>query len=445
MTGIYMINSLLFVVPCILLLYLAFRDQIKTPRPPIILTAAAVYLLIVLAASRIYLGADTPMKKVLLSGLSQLTGIFIFSAASSYTFSQSFFIITVVKNYSENVLLFSYQIYFMATGRMPEESVRAISYIMAALSLAAFPLICLFYKKLMRPALDYTQSLIIWRLVWVIPTCNSLIYTMVIAPDISNYTSYPGNEFFVIPVFWSMLTFASYGVLLRTIIAISRNAELREKLYLTEIQITAQQKHMRLLQTRIQETSRVRHDIRHHFLVLGNFARNKDLEGLERYLEKASELSFLQSEKVYCDNSAVNALLCYYKEQAEKEHAKIAFQVSLIEKIPVTDTELCIILGNLLENAVEACRRMVSSDRFIWLELSMISGELLMVSVKNSYEGVIHQAQDGAFFSSKMKGRRGIGISSVLSIAEKYHGMSRVEYEDQIFRVSLLLSGGQVS
>lgn len=106
MTGIYMINSLLFVVPCILLLYLAFRDQIKTPRPPIILTAAAVYLLIVLAASRIYLGADTPMKKVLLSGLSQLTGIFIFSAASSYTFSQSFFIITVVKNYSENVLLF---------------------------------------------------------------------------------------------------------------------------------------------------------------------------------------------------------------------------------------------------------------------------------------------------------------------------------------------------
>lgn len=88
---------------------------------------------------------------------------------------------------------------------------------------------------------------------------------------------------------------------------------------------------------------------------------------------------------------------------------------------------------------------MVSSDRFIWLELSMISGELLMVSVKNSYEGVIHQAQDGAFFSSKMKGRRGIGISSVLSIAEKYHGMSRVEYEDQIFRVSLLLSGGQVS
>ena len=91
-----------------------------------VLTAAAAYLFIVLNTSRIYLAADTSMQKVLLSVGAQLTGIFIFSAASSYTFSQSFFIITVVKNYSENVLLFSYQIYFMATGRMPEESVRAI-------------------------------------------------------------------------------------------------------------------------------------------------------------------------------------------------------------------------------------------------------------------------------------------------------------------------------
>ncbi len=439
-----MANSLLFVVPCILLLYLAFRDQIKTPRPPMVLTAAAAYLFIVLNTSRIYLAADTSMQKVLLSVGAQLTGIFIFSAASSYTFSQSFFIITVVKNYSENVRLFSYQIYFMITGRIPEESISAISYIMAALSLAAFPLMCLFYKKLMRPALDYTQSFIIWRLVWVIPTCNTLIYTMVIAPDVSNYTCCPGNEFFVIPVFWSMLTFATYGILLRTIIAISRSAELREKLYLTEIQITAQQKHMRLLQTRIQETRRSRHDIRHHFLVLGNFARNKDLEGLKRYLEKASELSFLQPAEVYCDNTAVNALLCYYREQAEKENVKVSFKVSLFEKIPVTDTELCIILGNLLENAVEACRRMVSSDRFIDLELSMISGMLLMVMVKNSYEGVIHQTQDGTFFSAKAEERRGIGISSVLNIAEKYHGISKVEYEDQVFQVCLLLNGGEV-
>lgn len=441
MTGIYTINSLLFVAPCILLLYLSFRDQIKAPRPLTVLTAAAAYLMVVLAASRFYLAADTSIQKMILSAASQFIGIFIFSGASSYTFRQSLFIITVVKNYSENILLFSYQIYFIITGRLPEESVPAISYIMSGLSLAAFPLICLFYKKLMRPALDYTQSQIIWRLIWVIPICNTLIYTMVIAPDISNYTCYPENDFLVIPIFWSMLTFSTYGILLRTIIAISRNAELREKLYLTEIQITAQQKHMQLLQTRIQETRRSRHDIRHHFVVLGNFAKNKDLKGLETYLEKASALSFLQPAEIYCDSSAVNALLSYYKEQAEKEEIKVILKVSLLEKIPVTDTELCIILGNLLENAVEACRRMDSPDRFIDLELSMISGALLVVIIRNSYEGAIQQAQDGTFFSGKAADRRGIGISSVLNITEKYNGMSRFEYKEQVFQVSLMLNG----
>lgn len=443
MTSIYMINGMLFVVPCILLLYLVFRDQIKTPRPPVILGAVTAFLSVELIASFIYLTADTSMERALLSVGSQFVGVFIFSAASRYTFGQSLFIITVVKNYSENVRLFSYQIYFLFTGKLPEEAISAISYIMIALSLAVFPLICLFYKKLMRPALDYSQSLVIWRLIWVIPVCNTLIYTLTIAPDVSNYTRFPEDKFFVIPASWGMLTFATYGILLRTIIAISRNAELKEKLYLTEIQITAQQKYLRLLQTRIQETRRSRHDMRHHFLVLRDFAKNKDLEGLKEYLDKASAYSSLQPMAVYCDNTVVNALLCYYKEQAEKDQVKVTMQVSLFDRIPVTDTELCIILGNLLENAVEACRRMRSQERFIDLELSMVSSALLVVLIKNSFEGAVRRAQDGTFFSTKEKDRKGIGLSSVLNITEKYNGVSRLGYEDQVFQVSLLLNGGQ--
>ncbi len=445
MTDIYIINSLLFVIPCILLLYLAFRDQIKMPRLPVILAGAASFLFVGLIAAQSYMEADTSIQKTLLSVVSQFVGIFIFSAASSYSFSQSLFIITVVKNYSENVRLFSYQIYFMSTGRIPGESVLAISCIMAAFSLVVFPLICLFYKKLLRPALDYTQSLIIWRFIWIIPICNTLLYTMIIAPEASNYTSCPGKEFLVIPILWSTLTFATYGILLRTIIAVSRNSELREKLHLTEIQITAQQKYMGLLQWRIQETQQFRHDMRHYFLVLGSLVKNQDLKGLEQYLEKAGAMSFFRPGQVYCSSTSVNALLCYYKEQAEKEQIKVSLQVSLFEKIPVADIELCIILGNLLENAVEACRRMESQDRSLYLELSMASASLLLIRVENSYEGTIFQTREGVFFSSKAKERRGIGISSVLNIAEKYNGISKFEYDGEVFQVSLLLNGGEMS
>lgn len=443
MTGIYVLNGLLFVIPCILLLYLAFRDQIKVPRLPVILAAVVVFLAVDLLSSQVYLRTDTPLQRTLISIASQFAGVFIFSQASSYTFGQSLFIITVVKNYSENIRLFSYQVYFLSTGRLPEGSVSAISYIMAVLTAAFFPLICLFYKKLMRPALDHTRSLMIWRLIWVIPVSNTLLYTMTIAPDRSNYLYFPEDAFLVIPALWCLLTFATYGILLRSVIAVSRNAQLQEKLHLTEIQIAAQQKHMADLQTRIQETRRLRHDIRHHFLVLGNFAKNKDLRGLQEYLGKVSAFSILQPAEMFCDNTAVNALLGYYKEQAEREQVRTALRVSLYEKMPVTDTELCIILGNLLENAVEACRRMESQDKFIALELSMVSSALLVILVENSYEGAVRQAPDGTFLSAKTKGRKGIGISSVLDITEKYNGVSRFEYKDQVFKVSLLLNGTQ--
>lgn len=442
MTGVYMVNGLLFVIPCILLLYLIFRDQIKIPRLPVIFASVAMFLMVHLLSSRVYLMVDTPLEKTFVSIVSQFAGVFIFSTVSSYTFGQSLFIITVVKNYSENVRLFSYQIYFLSTGRLPEGSVSAISCIMAAVSLALFPLICWFYKKLMRPALDYSRSLVIWKLIWVIPISNTIIYTMNIAPDTTNYSYFPKEEFLVLPALWCMMTFMTYGIFLRTVIAVSRNAELQEKLHLTEVQITAQQKYMEDLQMRIQETRRYRHDIRHHFLVLGNLAKSKDLDGLQKYLEKISAFSVLRPTEIFCENTAVNALLGYYKEKAEKEQIKMTLQVSLFEKIPIADTEVCIILGNLLENAIEACRRMESQDRSIDLELTMVSSTLLVLLVQNSYEGVVQRAQDGTFLSAKTKGRKGIGLSSVLDITERYNGVLRFEYKDQIFKVSLLLNGG---
>ena len=109
MTDIYLVNNLLFVGPCLLLLYLAFRDQIKRPRLPVVAAAAVLYLFITLIAGGIYLKTDTSVEKTVISAASQLAGVFIFSAASNYTFGQSLFIITVVKNYSENVRLYGHR------------------------------------------------------------------------------------------------------------------------------------------------------------------------------------------------------------------------------------------------------------------------------------------------------------------------------------------------
>ena len=292
----------------------------------------------------------------------------------------------------------------------------------------------------MRPALDYTVSLSVWKFIWVVPVCNNAIFTLIITTDVSHYTYYPGNEFSLIPPLWVLLTFSTYVLLLKMVIDVSKNAQLVENLHLSETQVAAQQKQMELLQRNIQETSRFRHDMRHHFLAIEGFINDQDPEGLRAYIRQSMLLFPPKIIRFYCNSVAVNALLCYYEEQAKTDPIPLSMNISLDQSPPVSETELCLILGNLLENAIEACRRMKSKKRFISVKLSMASASILVIQVSNSYEGTIRQAPDGTFLSSKGKDRKGIGLASVLGTTEKYNGIARIEYPDQIFKVSLLLN-----
>lgn len=440
MTLAFIINNLLFVIPCILLLILVFKDQIKSPVIPMVLAGISLFVAVSFWGGRIYLVPGSPLQRFFLSIISTFIGVFIFSGACRYSFFQSFFIIAVIKSYSENTRFLSSYIYFLITDKLPEHAILQISFITAALTILTFPLIWLFYKKIMRPALDYTVSLSVWQIIWIIPVCNNAIFTLIITPDVSNYTLYPGKDFSLIPPLWVLLTFSTYVILLKMVIDISQNAQLQENLHLSEIQIAAQQKRMELLQHNIQDTSRFRHDMRHHFLAIEGFINDRDPEGLRTYIRKSMQYFPAKTIRSYCESSAVNALLCYYQEQAKEDGIPMSMNVSLCHTLPVSDTELCIIMGNLLENAIEACRNMTSKERFITVSLSMASSSILVIQVSNSYEGTIRQAPDGTFLSSKVRNRKGIGIASVLSTTDKYNGIARIEYPDQTFKVSLLLN-----
>ena len=100
--------------------------------------------------------------------------------------------------------------------------------------------------------------------------------------------------------------------------------------------------------------------------------------------------------------------------------------------------DLCAVVSNLLENAADACARMSCERRFINVKISATTNSLLVIIVENSYEGEI-QRSGNTFISSKKKGRKGIGISSVLNTIEEYNGISKFEYQNHIFKASILL------
>ena len=97
------------------------------------------------------------------------------------------------------------------------------------------------------------------------------------------------------------------------------------------------------------------------------------------------------------------------------------------------------ILGNMLENAIEACLRQKAGEtQFIEIKSRMQGNNGLVLQCRNSYNGQI-QKQDETFLSSKREGE-GIGLSSIRTLCTKYHGVLKITPNDDTFTVNLLLN-----
>ncbi len=437
----YCINIVIYVLTIVVVLYSAFKDKIKKPFWKTLLMSLGSFLLLTLvgAAAFVHIGSGGAGQSFMTLTTSAV-GFCIPYIALEYTLGQCVFISAIIKCYVDDLILLGKVVYYLALGEMPDSYMDFPVWPLLAGAVISFPLIMIFYKKLMRPALDDSGFLASWKTAWILPFFANGMYALYMQPVFIEGTSFPGLEFSFVPFLWVVLTFSSYIILLRALVERSRSAKLHEELHISDIQVTAQQKQLEHLQQHIEDTAKARHDIRHFLVALQGFANEKDFEGMLEYLEKCIVIIDNQTPEIYTNNLAVNAVLGYYKQMAEKEEIEVKFIVELEDETNVTDTDMCIILGNLLENAYEACARQKEGKRHITANLRQTGGTLVII-VENSYTGTVRK-KDGVFLSSKQKMRKGIGITSVIDVTKKYHGISKFEYDGRRFKVSLLLGSG---
>lgn len=209
-----------------------------------------------------------------------------------------------------------------------------------------------------------------------------------------------------------------------------------EKNQLTR-QIAIQKAHYLELTEKIDEAIHIRHDERHHFRTIYTLLENKDFEAMEKYLKSCQEKTDHFTQTVFCQNMISDAIFKYYQTQSDAK--KIDFQVmaELPPELPLTDTDLSILLSNLIENAYEACVRQKTSDPLIRI-VAKYQRKQLMLRIENSYETPV-KMKNGDYLSTKHDGK-GKGTISVRRIVESYGGIVNFKINSQIFQVSVLLS-----
>ncbi len=219
-----------------------------------------------------------------------------------------------------------------------------------------------------------------------------------------------------------------------------QNERLAFEIGLMEIQIDEQRKYNELIARNEDVLKKQRHDLHHHLIAIRELAENGN-EKLSDYLDTLSK-NIPTAHISYCENKAVSAILSHYAEICRGEqiefHAKLI--VPEMRKTPL-NSDLAIIFGNLLENAIEACMKIDKEKRFIRIG-SDISYDMLIITMDNSYDGNFLSV-DGRFRSTKREGF-GIGLSSVQSVVRKYCGDAKFEDKDGYFQSSVYMRIGSV-
>jgi len=204
------------------------------------------------------------------------------------------------------------------------------------------------------------------------------------------------------------------------------------RLELAKSQIAMQKEYYQALNVQMNEIREIKHDIRHFIGVMNQLTEAGKIDNLKIFLSEYSEKVKMDQLPVFCENTIANSIIGYYYLRAKEYEIPFESQCNISEQNPLSDSNLCIVLGNALENAVCACRLMdASKTRFVSIESRTMKNQWL-IKVKNSYNGEL-EIKEGHYVSSKTEGSHGLGIGNIEKVVGAYGGFVEIEHNEEMF------------
>ena len=188
------------------------------------------------------------------------------------------------------------------------------------------------------------------------------------------------------------------------------------------------------IQNMYRQMQEWRHDYRNHIQNMKNRLDSGNGE-LEQYLDDLADDLTQADTSIKTGNVMADAVLNSKLSVAEQKSISLNVKAHIPNGILLTDVELCSVLGNLLDNAMEACEKLPSDKRFMRVYIDKFKGQFYL-SVQNSSPAV--QRDKGIFHTTKT-GTHGFGLFRIDRIARKYGGYVNRQYEEGVFATELLL------
>ncbi|NBH13192.1 GHKL domain-containing protein [Lachnospiraceae bacterium] len=205
-----------------------------------------------------------------------------------------------------------------------------------------------------------------------------------------------------------------------------QNFCLRTELSLLEQEEHSLNQYVEEAKARYDRTKSFRHDIRNHIAVIKDLLRSGKLDEAVNYMEDLDDMAEKMSFPVSTNNPVVDILVGNKLGIAKSMGIDVDCSLFLPYPCGLKDIDICIILSNTLDNAIQACKRLDAGIEKQIHVSGRIQGDFLMIETRNSFSG------KGVF-------KEGTGLSNVKKVAEKYNGAMSIETRGNVFILHVLL------
>lgn len=189
---------------------------------------------------------------------------------------------------------------------------------------------------------------------------------------------------------------------------------------------------------RAGETMRLyRHDMRHHLQYLLSCMENGKLDQAAEHIHQLDAELEAGKVKVYCKNEIVNLIFSAFSERACQAGVSMEVQADIPQTIAVSENDLCVLISNALENALQSCVRQKEVGKSVRIEVTAYQQEgKLFLQIVNSCDDSVRFVN--GLPVTKQPGH-GFGVQSICAITEKYQGMCTFTAKEEQFYLRVLL------
>lgn len=191
----------------------------------------------------------------------------------------------------------------------------------------------------------------------------------------------------------------------------------------------------------IKQLREQRHDFNHYIGCIYGLLCMRKIDEAKAYINKlAEELSSFNSI-ISVDNAVITSILNVKLGKAHNEHIKTSLNISLNRKISCDPLDLSIILGNLLDNAIEACSRIPEEERKLSIEMFTKQGNLIIkiINSRDKSLNICEATLDENYTSKEDKINHGLGLHNIRKIVEGLNGFMKIQVKETEFEVDIAM------